>query len=156
MALEIERKFLVLSNAFEEEAIKKDYIKQGFLNSDKNRVVRVRIKNDDGFLTIKGPSNESGTSRFEWEKEISLDEAKSLLSLCEKGVIEKHRYLIPLKSHLYEVDVFLGENEGLIVAEVELSNEYENFSKPTWLGKEVTGIEKYYNSNLSKKPFLKW
>ncbi|WP_299106350.1 CYTH domain-containing protein [uncultured Tenacibaculum sp.] len=156
MSVEIERKFLVLSDAFEKEANKKDYIKQGFLNSNKNRVVRVRVKNDQGFLTIKGPSNQSGTTRFEWEKEIPLEEAKSLLELCEEGIIEKYRYQIQVNNHLYEVDVFLGENEGLTVAEVELSSENEKFTKPNWLGREVTGLEKYYNSNLSKNPFSKW
>lgn len=156
MSVEIERKFLVLSDAFEKEANKKDYIKQGFLNSNKNRVVRVRVKNDQSFLTIKGPSNQSGTTRFEWEKEISLEEAKSLLVLCEEGIIEKYRYQVQVNNHLYEVDVFLGENEGLTVAEVELLAENEKFVKPNWLGKEVTGIEKYYNSNLSKNPFSKW
>lgn len=156
MSVEIERKFLVLSDAFEKEANKKDYIKQGFLNSNKNRVVRVRVKNDQGFLTIKGPSNQSGTTRFEWEKEISFEEAKSLLELCEEGIIEKYRYQIQVNNHLYEVDVFLGENEGLTVAEVELSTENEKFVKPNWLGREVTGLEKYYNSNLSKNPFSKW
>lgn len=156
MSVEIERKFLVLSNAFLKETNKKDYIKQGFLNSNKNRVVRVRIKNDQGYLTIKGPSNNSGTTRFEWEKEIPYEEAISLLELCEESIIEKNRYEIPVENHFYEVDVFSGNNLGLIVAEIELANEDEKFTKPDWLGKEVTGLEKYYNSNLSKKPFLKW
>lgn len=156
MALEIERKFLVNSDSFKEEAYQKNYIKQGFLNSNKNRTVRIRIMDDKGFLTIKGKSNKSGTSRFEWEKEISKNEAKELFSLCEKGSIEKYRYLIKYKNHVFEVDQFLGENDGLVVAEIELSSEEESIKKPSWLGKEVTGKKKYYNSNLSKKPFCNW
>lgn len=156
MAIEIERKFLITSDEFKQKAHQKNYIKQGFLNADKNRVVRVRIMNDLGFLTIKGASNKSGTSRFEWEKEIDLQEAKDLLNLCEKGIIEKYRYLVKIDNHTYEIDEFLGENEGLLVAEIELNNENEHFTKPNWLGEEVTGNIKYYNSNLSKLPFLKW
>lgn len=156
MAIEIERKFLVNSNDFKNEAHKKNYIKQGFLNSDKNRVVRVRIKDDVGFLTIKGKSNKSGTSRFEWEKEISKSEAEDLLNLCEKGTIEKYRYLVEVEHHMFEVDEFLGKNLGLLIAEVELSSENEHFTKPTWLGDEVTGISKYYNSNLSRNPYQRW
>ena len=156
MAVEIERKFLVKSEAFKEISFQKNYIKQGFLNSDKERVVRVRIKDDKGFLTIKGASNTSGTTRFEWEKEIDKNEAKSLFNLCEKGIIEKYRYLVKIDNHTFEVDEFLGENNGLLIAEVELKSENENFTKPEWLGKEVTGIAKYYNSNLSKHPFISW
>ncbi|MDO6743130.1 CYTH domain-containing protein [Tenacibaculum soleae] len=156
MAIEIERKFLITSDEFKQKAHQKNYIKQGFLNADKNRVVRVRIMNDLGFLTIKGASNKTGTSRFEWEKEIDLQEAKELLNLCEKGIIEKYRYLVKIDNHTYEIDEFLGENEGLLVAEIELNNENEHFTKPNWLGEEVTGNIKYYNSNLSKLPFLKW
>lgn len=156
MNIEIERKFLVKSEKFKQEAFQKNYIKQGFLNSDKERVVRIRIKDDKGFLTIKGPSNKNGTTRFEWEKEISLNEAKNLFDLCEKGTIEKHRYLIKVDNHTFEVDEFLDENNGLLIAEVELKNESEVFTKPNWLGEEVTGVEKYYNSNLSKHPFSEW
>ncbi|WP_233861532.1 CYTH domain-containing protein [Tenacibaculum piscium] len=156
MTFEIERKFLVISDAYKQEAHQKNYIKQGFLNSQKERVVRVRIKDDSGFLTIKGASNKSGTTRFEWEKEIPLQEAQNLLKLCEKGSIEKYRYLVKSNNHTYEIDDFLGDNKGLVVAEIELSEENEAFEKPDWLGKEVTGIVKYYNSNLSKKPFCNW
>ena len=156
MVIEIERKFLVKSHDFKQESFQKKYIKQGFLNSAKERVVRVRIKDNQGFLTIKGPSNTSGTSRFEWEKEIPLNEAENLFELCEKGIIEKFRYLVKIDTHIFEVDEFLGENEGLLIAEVELNDENEIFTKPNWLGTEVTGIEKYYNSNLSKHPFVEW
>ena len=156
MSVEIERKFLVKDNRFINEASKKVYIKQGFLNSDKDRVVRVRLKDDQGFLTIKGKSNASGTTRFEWEKEIPKTEAEDLFNLCEKGIIEKHRYLVVIDNHTYEVDEFLGDNLGLIVAEIELSSEDENFIKPDWLDKEVTGETKYYNSNISKLPYKDW
>ncbi|MCD8412597.1 CYTH domain-containing protein [Tenacibaculum finnmarkense] len=156
MTFEIERKFLVTSDAYKQVAYKKSYIKQGFLNSQKERVVRVRIKDDSGFLTIKSASNKSGTTRYEWEKEIPLQEAKDLFNLCEEGIIEKYRYLVKANNHTYEIDDFLGDNKGLVVAEIELSEENELFEKPTWLGKEVTGIVKYYNSNLSKLPFCKW
>lgn len=156
MSIEIERKFLIASNDFKKEAFQKNYIKQGFLNSDKERVVRVRLKDDFGFLTIKGKSNKTGTSRFEWEKEISKSDAQELLNLCESGIIEKYRYLVKTDEHIYEVDEFLGDNKGLLVAEIELSFESEKFEKPNWLGTEVTGIIKYYNSNLSKFPFKDW
>lgn len=154
--IEIERKFLVNSEKYKAEASTKKRIVQGFLNTNPNRTVRVRIKGKQGFLTIKGKSNEEGTSRFEWEKEIPLSEAQELLLLCEKGVLEKVRYEVPLGKHVFEVDEFFGENEGLVVAEVELSSENEAYEKPTWLGKEVTGEVKYYNSQLSKRPYKDW
>ncbi|TMM59586.1 CYTH domain-containing protein [Maribacter algarum] len=154
--VEIERKFLVKSNQFKEQASSKSRIVQGFLNIHPERTVRVRIKGDLGFLTVKGISNASGTSRFEWEKLIDLEEAESLLGLCEEGVLEKTRYEIPIGKHTYEVDEFHGENQGLLVAEVELNSEDEIFEKPNWLGKEVTGIIKYYNSQLSKEPYKNW
>lgn len=156
MGIEIERKFLITSTSFKESAHQKKEIKQGFLNSDKNRVVRVRVYDEDGYLTIKGPSNTSGTSRYEWEQKIPKKEALQLLNLCEEGIIEKERYLVCIGVHTYEIDVFFGDNEGLIVAEIELSEENEEFLKPSWLGREVTGVSKYYNSNLSKKPFNRW
>ncbi|MGB2758576.1 MAG: CYTH domain-containing protein, partial [Maribacter stanieri] len=131
-------------------------IVQGFLNTDPNRTVRIRIKGDIGYITVKGKSNDTGTSRFEWEIEISVEEADALLKLCEKGILEKSRYEIPLGDHLYEVDEFYGDNLGLTVAEIELNAENELFAKPDWLGKEVTGEVKYYNSQLSKNPFINW
>ena len=154
--IEIERKFLVTSDAFKRDFVRKNYIAQGYLNSTPERTVRVRIKSETGYLTIKGKSNETGLSRFEWEKEIALAEAKALLQLCEKGIIEKNRYEVKVGEHLFEVDEFFGENEGLLIAEVELQSETENFEKPNWLGKEVTQDQRYYNSNLSKNPFLNW
>ncbi len=154
--VEIERKFLVKSNEFKEQASSKARIVQGFLNTHPERTVRVRIKGDSGFITIKGISNTSGTSRFEWEKSIEVNEAESLLALCEEGVLEKTRYEISLGKHIFEVDEFHGENKGLLVAEVELNSEHETFEKPDWLGEEVTGDIKYYNSQLSKQPFKNW
>ena len=156
MNLEIERKFLVKNNSFKEIAFKKKHIKQGFLNSDKERTVRVRIIEDKAYLTIKGKSNNTGTIRFEWEKEIPVIEAEQLMLLTEKTVIDKYRYYIKSKKHTFEVDEFLDENSDLIIAEVELADENESFSKPNWLGKEVTGEVKYYNSSLSRFPYKSW
>ena len=154
--VEIERKFLVNSEAFKKEAFKSTRIIQGFLNTDKERTVRVRLKGDKGFITIKGKSNSSGLSRFEWEKEISKTDVESLLKLCEKGIIDKIRYEVKVGKHIFEVDEFFGDNKGLIIAEVELNSEDETFKKPDWLGQEVTGQIKYYNSQLSKLPFNMW
>lgn len=154
--IEIERKFLVLSDNYKSEAHRKTRIVQGFLNSDKERTVRVRIREDKAYLTIKGKSNDRGTSRFEWEKEIEFSDAQALLNLAEEGRIDKTRFEIRYHNHVFEVDEFYGENEGLTVAEVELKSEDEVFEKPTWLGEEVTGQSKYYNSQLSKLPYTKW
>lgn len=154
--LEIERKFLVTSEAFKKEAIHKNQIAQGYLNSHPERTVRIRIKGESGFLTIKGKGNETGMTRFEWETEISLAEAKNLIQLCESGVIEKIRYEVEIEKHTYEIDEFFGDNEGLIVAEIELKSEDEAFEKPNWLGKEVTNDERYYNAYLSNNPYKNW
>ena len=154
--VEIERKFLVNSTDFKERASAKNQIAQGYLNSNPERTVRVRIKGESGFLTIKGKGNESGTTRLEWETEIPLADAKPLLALCEKGIIDKIRYEITVGKHTFEVDEFFGENEGLLLAEVELHDENESFEKPSWLGKEVTNDERYYNAYLSKNPFSSW
>ncbi|POY39788.1 adenylate cyclase [Flavobacterium alvei] len=156
MMLEIERKFLVTSEAYKKEAFTQNRIAQGYLSSIPERTVRVRIKGEKGFLTIKGASNKSGLSRFEWEKEIPVDEAKELLKLCEKGVIDKTRFEVKIGKHVFEVDEFYGENEGLIMAEIELNSESEIFEKPSWLGKEVTNDNRYYNSYLSQNSFKKW
>lgn len=154
--IEIERKFLVKNYSFKKEAFAKNHIAQGYLSSVPERTVRVRIKGEKGFLTIKGASNDSGLSRFEWEKEIPVSEAKSLLLLCEKGVIDKTRFEIKKGNHVFEVDEFYNDNEGLIVAEIELDSESDTFEKPDWLGKEVTGDIRYYNAYLSKNPFKNW
>ena len=154
--IEIERKFLIKSDTYKYEAYKKISIKQGFLNSDKDRTVRVRLTNNQGLLTVKGLSSNDGLTRFEWEKEISKTDAEALFKLCEKGMIEKTRYLIKSGNHTFEVDEFFGDNKGLVIAEIELNHTTEIFTKPTWLGKEVTGDIKYYNSQLSKHPFKTW
>ena len=148
--IEIERKFRVRSNAFIKEATLSYPIKQGYLNSHKNRTVRVRLKGAVGYITVKGATSANGTSRFEWETKISKEEAEALLNLCEKGIIEKMRYEVPFENRLFEVDVFFGAHKGLVIAEVELEAENAVFNKPDWLGKEVTGNVKYYNSYLAK------
>jgi len=156
MTIEIERKFLVKDN-FKNLAIRKYRIAQGFLSTVPERTVRIRISENRGFITVKGISDNEGVSRFEWEKEISKIEAENLLALCEKIIIEKVRYIIPSSNNLFfEVDEFLGENKGLIIAEIELPNANTFFKKPKWLGEEVTGQAKYYNAMLAKKPFNKW
>jgi adenylate cyclase len=154
--IEIERKFLVTSDAFKDESFTQNRIKQGYLSSVPERTVRVRIKGNKGYLTIKGVSNDSGLSRFEWEKEIPVDEAEKLLLLCEAGVIDKTRFEVKTANHIIEVDEFYGENEGLIIAEIELESETESFEKTIWLGKEVTTDKRYYNSYLSNNPFKTW
>lgn len=154
--LEIERKFLVKSDDFKEQAFAKNKIAQGYLSSVPERTVRVRIKGEKAYLTIKGIGQQGGMSRFEWENQIPIDEAVELLKLCEKGKIEKTRYEIKSGNHVYEVDEFYGENEGLIMAEIELKSENESFEKPDWLGNEVTNDERYYNAYLSKNPFKNW
>ena len=156
MSLEIERKFLVNNTKFKKLAYQQNTLKQGYLNTDKSRTVRVRIQDDKAYLTVKGKSNQSGTTRFEWEKEIAISDAENLLLLCEESIIEKIRFLIKNDHLIFEVDEFYGDNNGLIIAEIELNSENESFHKPTWLDKEVTGDSKYYNSNLSKNPFKNW
>ncbi len=156
MKVEIERKFLVRHTEFKKDCFQKKKIVQGFLNTHKNRVVRVRMINNEGFLTIKGLSDKTGSTRFEWEQKITKNDAKELLALCEKELIEKNRYYHKFGKHLFEIDEFLGKNEGLLLAEVELKNKDEFFFKPDYLELEVTGKEQYYNSNLSKHPFKDW
>ena len=156
MAVEIERKFLVRSNAYHAAACSSEHIVQGYLQSAPERTVRVRIKGDTGYLTIKGKGTNGGTSRFEWEQAIPLADAESLLQLCEPGIIDKIRYRVPAGPHTWEVDEFAGENAGLVVAEIELTNVEEAFDKPDWLGDEVTGDNRYYNSALKQHPFSTW
>ena len=157
MAQEIEKKFLVKGD-FKAEAFKSIRIIQGYLSSVPERTVRVRVKGDKGFITIKGIGNASGAARFEWEKEIPVEEVQQLLEICEPGVIDKTRYLVKNTDgkHTWEVDEFYGDNDGLIVAEVELTDEDEPFDKPAWLGEEVTGDPKYFNSMLMKNPYKNW
>jgi len=154
--VEIERKFLVNSTDFKAQATAKLSIAQGYLNTHPERTVRVRVQGECGYITIKGKGNQSGTTRLEWETAINVIEAKSLLALCEPGSIQKTRYLVPYKNQTFEVDVFAGDNTGLIVAEIELTHEDQVVEKPDWLGKEVTQESKYYNASLSKRPFMAW
>ena len=155
MSQEIERKFLV-KDGFKQFAFTHTRITQGYLSSVPERIVRVRTNGEKGFITIKGILSQSGLSRYEWEKEIAFHEAQELLTLCEPGIIDKTRYLVQVGKFTFEVDEFYGENEGLVIAEIELSSEEELFEIPLWLGKEVTGDKRYYNSKLAKNPFSKW
>ena len=156
MAQEIERKFLVKDDSFKQMASSSSRIKQGYICSMRGRTVRIRIRDEKGYLTIKGPSDAAGMSRYEWEKEIPLNEAEELMKLCEPGQIDKTRYLVNVGRHVFEVDVFYGENEGLVMAEVELSAEDEAYEKPAFLGEEVTGDVRYFNSFLMKRPYTQW
>lgn len=156
MAQEIERKFLVKDGSYKALAYHSSRIAQGYICSMRGRTVRVRIRDDKGYLTIKGPSDANGLGRYEWEKEIPLHEAQELMKLCEPGMIDKTRYLVRSGKHIFEVDEFYGENEGLTLAEVELSSADEAYEKPDFIDKEVTGDVKYYNSFLMKHPFSKW
>lgn len=154
--IEIERKFRVKNTTFLENIKTSFKITQGYLNLDKNRTVRVRIKDSQGVITIKGVSSDNGLSRFEWEKEISYEDAVQLMSLREGFVIDKTRFIVPFGEVVFEVDVFGGANKGLIIAEVELQSENQIFEKPDWLGEELTGDERYYNAYLSNHPFSTW
>ena len=151
---ETERKFLVSSDDFKAEAFRKTRIVQGYLSSVPERTVRVRIKGGKGFLTIKGVP--AGITRFEWEREIPLDDAEELMKLCETGVIDKIRYEIRTGRFTLEVDEFFGDNLGLILAEIELDSPDDVFEKPDWIGEEVSGDNKYYNSNLVRNPYRNW
>lgn len=155
MAQEIERKFLVKGD-FKSEVFKSTRITQGYLSSVPERTVRVRVKGDKGFITIKGIGNETGASRYEWEKEIPVEDVQELLKICEPGVIDKTRYLVKNEEYTFEVDEFYGDNDGLTVAEIELPSEDAAFNKPAWLGEEVTGDVRYYNSMLMKNPYKNW
>ena len=154
MAEEIEKKFLLADNGWQGLAEGKAYC-QGYLNSEKGRTVRVRIIGEQGFLTIKGP-NDNG-ARLEFEYQIPVADAQEMLSrLCLKPLIEKTRYCIPFAGFIWEVDVFKGENEGLLLAEIELAYVDQEFLKPPWIGREVTGDSRYYNANLVRNPFCRW
>ncbi|MBQ2808482.1 MAG: CYTH domain-containing protein [Bacteroidaceae bacterium] len=156
MALEIERKFLVADDSYKSMAFHSDRIAQGYLCREGGNSARVRVRGDKGYITIKGPSMDGGISRFEWEKEIPAGEAWELLNLCHGGIIDKTRYLVKCGKHTFEVDEFYGDNEGLVMAEVELESPDEEFERPQFLGKEVTGDRRYYNSSLTRFPFKCW
>ena len=153
---EIERKFLVKDARYKEQAFASSRIRQGYICSGHGRTVRVRIRDARGYITIKGPSKNGGLSRYEFEKEITLDEAEHLMELCEPGLIDKTRYLVKSGAHTFEVDEFYGENEGLVIAEVELGSEDEPYEKPDFIGEEVTGDKRYYTSHLRVNPFSLW
>ena len=155
MHFEIERKFLVVGE-FKDQAYNSTHICQGYIASGNGRTVRVRIRDDKGYLTIKGPSTKAGLSRYEFEQEISLADAHDLMAICEPGIIDKVRWLVPMGKHTFEVDEFFGENEGLVMAEVELSDENEAYERPPFLGREVTGDRRFYNSCLRIHPFKEW
>ena len=152
---EIERKFLVCGD-FKSQAASSSRIRQAYINQAGGRTVRVRIRDEKAYLTIKGPSLDGGLSRFEWEIEIPVADAEQLLELRVSAVIDKRRYLVPFEGHTFEVDEFYGDNEGLVMAEIELSEPDEAFARPSWLGREVTGDSRYYNSHLSRHPFKEW
>lgn len=158
MPVEIERKFLVCGD-FTPFVTYSERIVQGYLSDDPERTVRIRIKGEHAYITIKGKGNKTGISRFEWEKEISISDAQQLLKLCLPGIIDKVRHIVPVTGNdklKFEIDVFGGENEGLIMAEIEMESENDLFDKPNWLGKEVTGDVRYYNANLIKNPYTRW
>ena len=157
MHIETERKFLVLNNSFKQSAVKALRIKQGYIAHDGGNTVRIRICDNKGILTIKGPSHD-GMSRSEWEKEIPLQDAEDLLTLCHAGLIDKTRYIVPVAEEglFFEVDEFYGDNQGLVMAEIELPSPDYPFPKPEWLGQEVTGDKRYYNSYLTRLPYTKW
>jgi CYTH domain-containing protein len=154
--METERKFLVRDNSFTDEAFKKKHIRQGFLCADRERTVRVRISGNEAFLTIKSASDERGWSRYEFEIPLSGEDAEELIKLCLPGIIDKVRYYVEYKGHTWEVDVFLGKNEGLTVAEIEIESEADTFELPAWIDREVSGDARYYNAMLSKNPFSEW
>ena len=154
--LEIERKFLVCGEDYKQQAFHHSRIKQGYISSRRGATVRVRLRDGQGFLTIKGPSDAKGISRYEFEKEISAEEAAHLFELCEPGIIDKTRYLVRAGNHTFEVDEFYGDNQGLVMAEVELQSETETFEKPSFIGQEVTGDRRYYNSHLREYPYSQW
>lgn len=154
---ETERKFLVVGE-FKSQIYNATRIQQGYIASNNGRTVRVRIRGDKGYLTIKGPSGLKGITRYEFDTEIPLDDARELMEICEPGIIDKTRYLVksPDGRHTWEIDEFYGDNEGLVLAEVELSHESEEFQKPEFIGREVTGDRRFYNSHMRSYPFKLW
>ena len=156
MALEIERKFLVLDTSYKHEAFASSHIRQGYICSDRGRTVRIRIRDEHAYITIKGPSLDGGLSRYEFEQEIPMADAENLMTLCEPGIIDKTRWLVKSGLHTFEVDEFHGENDGLVMAEVELKSRTDEPVLPHFIGKEVTGDRRYYNSQLRRCPYTTW
>ena len=155
MQIETERKFLVTGDGYKAEAVEKHRIRQGYIAHDEGRSVRVRIRDGKGILTVKGPVIGLG-ARPDWEKELTMQEAEDLFRLCKPGSVDKTRWIVPAGERFFEVDEFHGENEGLVMAEIELADADESFPKPSWLGEEVTGDKRYYNGYLARKPFKTW
>lgn len=156
MPLEIERKFLVLNDSYKRESFGHSHIQQGYICSDEGRTVRVRIRDERAYITIKGPTLEGGLPCYEFEKEITFEEGKQLMRLCEPGIIDKIRWLVKSGKHTFEVDEFFGDNEGLVMAEVELSTVNESVVIPDFIGEEVTGDPRYFNSQLRTRPYKTW
>ena len=153
--IEIERKFLVLNDSYKEKSFGHSHIQQGYLCSNQGRTVRIRIRDNRAYITIKGPLPEPGLACYEFEKEITLKEGQQLMRLCEPGIIDKERWLVDYKGHTFEVDEFFGDNKGLVTAEVELSSVDESVELPDFIGEEVTGDPRYYNSHLRKHPIIR-
>ena len=166
MHIETERKFLVRDESYKSSAVRADHIRQGYVAHEGGNTVRVRIRDGQGWLTIKGKSTQGGMSRPEWEKEIPLGDAEALMHLCIGGTLETIRHIVPAgetvapggrtAERFFEVDEFLGDNAGLTVAEIEVGDAGEIFARPAWLGEEVTGDRRYYNSYLVQKPYKEW
>lgn len=156
MGQEIERKFIVRGDAYKALAFNHTHIRQGYIASGNGRTVRVRLRDDRGYITIKGPSIDGGLSRYEFETEISAADANDLLKLCLPGLIEKTRWLVRSGSHVFEVDEFEGDNEGLVMAEVELQSADESIEKPEFIGQEVTGDRRFYNAHMRVNPYCLW
>ncbi len=152
MNIEIERKFLVRNDSYKKESFGHSHIQQGYICSNSGRTVRIRIRDDRAYLTIKGPTPEGGLPCYEFEKEITLEEGMQLMHLCEPGIIDKVRWLVKSGKHTFEVDEFFGDNEGLVMAEVELSSVNDSLVLPDFIGKEVTGDPRYFNSHLRLSP----
>ena len=156
MAQEIERKFLVLNDSYKRESFSHSHIQQGYITSERGRTVRIRIRDEQAFITIKGPSLDGGLSRYEFEQEIPMEDARQLMKLCEPDIIDKTRWLVKSGSHTFEVDEFFGDNQGLVMAEVELRAIDDSVVIPPFIGKEVTGDRRYYNSQLRQHPYKDW
>ena len=156
MNTEIERKFLVLDDSYKALSYAHSHIRQGYICSERGRTVRIRIRDEKAFITIKGPSLDGGLSRYEFEQEIPLADAEQLMTLCEPGIIDKTRWLVKSGEHTFEIDEFHGDNAPLVMAEVELKTAYDEPKLPHFIGKEVTGDRRYYNSQLRKHPYSLW
>ncbi len=156
MNIEIERKFIVKGDGWKSLAVGKSHIVQGYFETAPGRTVRVRMRDERAYLTIKGPAGEDGLSRYEFETEVTPEDGRELLALCRPGRIDKVRWLVPDGKHVIEVDEFLGDNEGLVMAEIELGSKDEAFERPDFLVREVTGDRRFYNNHLMRYPYALW